>query len=71
MEFILILVLLAILCRIGFAVTGALLSMAVWVVVRLPLALIVYATGVGLCVTILLFPLGLKCFKLGTKILLG
>lgn len=71
MELILALILLAVLCRIGFAITGALLSMMVWVVVRLPLALILFATGLGLCVTILLFPLGLKCFGLGGRVLLG
>ena len=71
MEFILAVIFFAVLCRIGYAVTGALLSMVIWMVIRLPLALILFATGLGLCVTILLFPLGLKCFGLGGKVLLG
>ncbi|MBR2402819.1 MAG: hypothetical protein IKB01_08660 [Lachnospiraceae bacterium] len=54
---------------IGFHITGALLSAAIWLFIRLPLALIIGCLGLVLCITIVLIPLGIKCFKLAFKIL--
>lgn len=50
-------------CRIGFFVTGAFLSMLIWVVFKLPIALVLMALGFAFCCTILLIPLGIACFK--------
>lgn len=70
MEIIIItLIVLALLLWLGFHLTGALLSALFWLFVRLPLALLVFCLGIALCATLLLIPLGLKCFRLALEIL--
>lgn len=54
---------------VGFHVTGALLAAAFWLLIKLPFALILGGLGLVFCVTILLIPLGVKCFKLAFEIL--
>lgn len=61
----------AFLLWVGFKITGALLSAVFWLLVRVPLALILWAVGILLCCTILLIPIGKWVFKMGTHCLLG
>jgi len=70
MEIIIILALLTFLFWLGFIITGTLLSTAMWIMVKLPLAIIVFVIGVLCCLTLLLIPVGLKCFKLALRIVL-
>ena len=69
LELIISLALLTFLFWLGFHITGALLSAAIWLFIKLPLALLIGCFGLVLCITILLIPLGIKCFKLAFKIL--
>ena len=45
------------------------LSALVWLVFRLPLAIITLELGFALCLTLLFIPLGLKCFQAAEKLL--
>ena len=54
---------------LGFHITDALLSAAIWLFIKLPFALIVGCLGVACCVTILLIPLGGKRFKVAFDLL--
>lgn len=69
MEIIIVLAILTGLFWLGFHITGALLSAAFWLFVKLPLALIVFCLGIVCCVTLLLIPIGIKCFGLAVRIL--
>jgi len=68
-EIIITLAVLTLLFWIGFHITGALLSAAIWLFVKLPLAIIMACLGLVCCVTILLIPIGGKCFKFAGSIL--
>ena len=54
---------------IGYHVTGALLAASIWLFIRLPFALILGCLGLVCCITILLIPLGGKCFKFAFEVL--
>lgn len=69
MEFLLILLVVVLLFWLGFRITGALLSAAFWLCIKLPLALVVFCLGIVLCATLILIPVGLRCFRLAGKIL--
>ena len=69
MVILLILALLFVLFWVGYHVTGALLSAAFWLLVKLPVALMLFALGLALCATLLLIPFGVKCFGLGMRVL--
>ena len=69
MEIIIILAVLMFLFWIGYHFTGALLSAIFWITIKLPLACIIACLGLVCCITILLIPLGLKCFKAAGKLL--
>ena len=68
-EILITLSVLTVLFWIGFHVTGALLSAAIWLFIKLTFALIVGCLGVACCVTILLISLGGKCFKFAFDVL--
>lgn len=70
-EIIIGLALLTFLFWLIFHVTGALLSAAIWLFVKLPLAIILACLGLVCCVTILLIPIGGKCFRFAGSILFG
>ena len=55
---------------ISFKVTGALFTLAIWLFIKVPLALILGVIGVLCCVTILLIPLGAGCIKLAFRLLI-
>lgn len=67
--FLMTLVVLTVLFWLGYHVTGALLSAAIWLFIKLPFALIVGCLGVVCYITILLIPLGGKCFKFAFDVL--
>ena len=68
-ETILVLALLTFLFWLGYNVTGALLSAAIWLFIKLPFAILICCLGLLCCVTILLIPLGGKCFKYAWKVI--
>lgn len=68
-ELLMALVVLTALFWVGFHVTGALLSAAIWLFIKLPVALMLGCLGSACCITILLIPLGVKCFKLAFSVL--
>lgn len=70
-EIIIILAVLTLQFWLGFHITGALLSAAIWLFVKLPLAIIMACLGLVCFVTILLIPIGGKCFKCLGSILFG
>lgn len=70
-EIIIGLAALTLLFWLGFHITGALLSAAIWLFVKLPLAIIIACLGLVCCVTLLLIPIGGKCFKFAGNILFG
>lgn len=51
------------LCKVGFYVSGALLSMLIWLLFKLPLAMILAAIGILCCFTLIFIPIGIACFK--------
>ena len=63
LEISILLTLLTFLFWLGFHITGALLSAAIWLFIKLPIAVILGCLGLILCITMLLIPLGIKCFK--------
>ncbi len=69
MELIVTLAVLFVLFWIGYHVTGALLSAAIWLFIKLPFAIIIACLGLMCCVTILLIPIGAKCLKFAGSIL--
>ena len=69
LEIIVGLAVLTFLFWLGFHITGALLSATIWLFVKLPLAIILGCLGLACCFTILLIPLGGKCFKSAFSIL--
>ena len=69
LEIILALAMLTFLFWLGFHITGALLSATIWLFIKLPFALIIGLLGLACCITLLLIPLGVKCFKFAFSIL--
>lgn len=69
LEIILVLALLTFLLWLGFHITGALLSASIWLFIKLPIAVLVGCLGFVLCITILLIPLGIKCFKFAFNVI--
>ena len=67
-EIIIVLAVLTLLFWLGFHIAGALLS-AMWLFIKLPFALILGCLGLVCCITILLIPLGGKCFKFAFEVL--
>ena len=68
-EILITLAVLTVLFWIGFHVTGALLSATIWLFIKLPLALLLGCLGLICCITILLVPLGGKCFMIAFEVL--
>ena len=62
MEVIIALAVLAGFFWVGFKVTGAMLSALIWLVIKLPIAIVVFCLGIACCATLLLIPVGLKLF---------
>ena len=54
---------------VGFHISGALLTAAIWLFIKLPIAVLLGCLGLALCITILLIPLGIKCVKLAGSML--
>lgn len=71
LEFIIALAVLTFLFWIGYKMTGALLLAAIWLFVKLPIACLIAGVGLLCLITLLLIPIGIKCFKLSGQILFG
>ncbi len=69
MEVIIALAVLAGFFWVGFKVTGAMLSALIWLVIKLPIAVVVFCLGIACCATLLLIPVGLKLFGAAGRIL--
>jgi hypothetical protein len=69
MEVIIALAVLAGFFWVGFQVTGAMLSALIWLVIKLPIATVVFCLGLACCATLLLIPVGLKLFGAAGRIL--
>ncbi len=48
---------------------GAFFKVCFWALIKLPLALIVWALAICCCCTLILIPIGLKLFSAGLKLL--
>ena len=68
-EIIIVLTVFTFLFWLGFHITGALLTAAIWLFIKLPIALLLGGLGLGLCLTILFIPLGIKCFRFALNML--
>ncbi len=53
---------------LGFKLTGAMLSVALWLLIRLPLAIFLFGMGIVFCVTIIFIPLGLGCLRAAGRV---
>lgn len=60
---ILTLILIGFLASMAFHVCGFFLGALLWLVVKLPVAIILASLGLVCCVTIILIPLGMGLFK--------
>ncbi|MCI9033246.1 MAG: hypothetical protein HFJ08_04150 [Lachnospiraceae bacterium] len=69
LEILITLAILTFLFWLGFHITGALLSAAIWIFIKLPIAILLVCLGLTLSITILLIPLGSKCFKVALNVL--
>ncbi|MBQ9032478.1 MAG: hypothetical protein IJ106_13660 [Parasporobacterium sp.] len=54
---------------LAFRITGAALMAVLWIL-KLPLAIVLWALGAVCCCTILLIPVGLILFKTGSALLI-
>ncbi len=70
MSIILGLFILTVFFGIAFMITGALLSAAIWLFIKLPLGLMIAALGLALCCTILLIPVGISLIGVGGRLIL-
>ena len=55
---------------IGFAITGGLMLTGFWLFIKIPLAIFLFFLAVILCLTIILIPLGILCFRAGLRLLI-
>lgn len=68
-ELIILLGVLTLLFWMGYHVTGALLSALIWLCIKLPFAVIIGCIGLLFCITIILIPIGGKCFRFAWDII--
>ena len=69
LEIIIALAMLTFLFWLGFHITGALLAATIWLFIKLPVALILGCLGLACCTTLILFPLGIKCFRFAFSVI--
>lgn len=68
----LIFLLISLLClvlKLVFKLTGALVSLAFWIFVKLPVGVLLVVLGIVLCCTLLLIPIGKRVFQSGIKMI--
>ena len=68
--FLIVFAVLGLLLWIGFTITGGLLLTGFWLFIKIPLAILLFFLGMILCLTIILLPLGILCFKAGLNLLI-
>lgn len=55
---------------IGFKITGAVLKACVWLIIKVPIALVIWVVALICCCTLILIPTGVKLFGVGLKVLI-
>lgn len=68
--FLFVFAILGLLLWIGFTVTGGLLITGIWLFIKVPLAIILFFLAVIFCLTLILIPLGIVCFRVGLRLLI-
>ena len=53
-----------------FAITSGLVLTGFWLFIKIPLAIMLFLLGLILCLTLILLPLGILCFRAGFKLLI-
>lgn len=54
----------------AFAITSGLVLTGFWLFIKIPLAIMLFLLGLILCLTLILLPLGILCFRAGFKLLI-
>lgn len=68
--FLIVFAVLGLLLWLAFAITGGLVLTGFWLFIKVPLAILLFFLAVILCLTIILLPLGILCFRAGFKLLI-
>ena len=68
-TFMICLFLLSLLFGLAWKLTGALFKACLWLFILLPVGLLLWGIGMVCCCTILLIPLGIGLFKVGTQVM--
>ena len=68
--FLIVFAVLGLLLWLAFAITGGLILTGFWLFIKVPLAILLFFLGMILCLTIILLPLGILCFRAGFKLLI-
>ena len=69
MELLIALGMLTALFWVGFHLTGAILSAFFWLMIKLPIAAVLFSFGLACCATLILIPVGLKLFGAAGRVL--
>ncbi len=64
------LILIALVFGLALKITGAILKAVLWMCICLPIGILLWALAVVCCCTLLLIPVGIFLFKVGTHILI-
>ena len=55
----------------GFKITGSIFGILFWIVVKLPVAMLLFVFGLFLCISIILIKPGIGCMKMAGELLFG
>lgn len=68
-EFIVGIGVLCVLFFVGYKVTGALFKALIWLCILLPIALFLWGIAILCCCTLILIPIGMKLFSIGSRVI--
>ena len=68
--FLIFFAILGLLLWFAFAITSGLVLTGFWLFIKIPLAIMLFLLGLILCLTLILLPLGILCFRAGFKLLI-
>lgn len=68
-EFVVGIGIVCVLFFVGYKVTGALFKTLIWLCILLPIALVLWGIAILCCCTLVLIPIGVKLFGVGSKVL--
>ena len=68
--FLIFFAILGLLLWFDFAITSGLVLTGFWLFIKIPLAIMLFLLGLILCLTLILLPLGILCFRAGFKLLI-